>query len=165
MPADAATYSAVSSLLWREREVLEDLLFRLTQEQLVVSSGASRWLPRVTADVESAVERVQLQEITRAMEVEGLAQELGLPGDSTLAQLSEVAEEPWSLLFAEHRAALRALILEIEGVAAETCRMLAAAGRAIGETLDRLGLSSSTYDARGDRTTVLTGPRLLDEQA
>lgn len=164
MAADAQTYGAVSSLLWREREVLENLLYVLTTEKLIVSSGSSRFLPRATAEVEAAAERMRLQEVVRAAEVEELARQLGLPGDTTLGQLAETAEEPWAMLFAEHRTALRDLVLEVQAVAADVCRDLAAAGRAISETLDRLGLTSSTYDSRGGLSVVPTGPRLLDER-
>ncbi|MGN6609627.1 MAG: flagellar protein FlgN [Jatrophihabitans sp.] len=159
----AEAYGAVSGLLWRERDVLEHLLFKLTQEQLVVASGSTRWLAKATDEVQAAVESMRLQEIARAVEVEHLALQLGLPGDSTLSRLSDTADEPWATLFAEHRAALRSLVLEVQALAAETSRQLAAAGRVIGETLDRLGLTSSTYDAQGGRAQVVSGSRLLDE--
>lgn len=163
MPTDLDTYGAVSGLLWRERDVLEHLLYKLTQEQLIVASGATRWLAKATDEVQAAVEHLRLQEISRAVEIEHLALQLGLPADTTLGQLAETAEEPWATLFAEHRTALRDLVLEVQGVAAETSRQLAAAGRVIGETLDRLGLSTSTYDAHGGRAHALSGSRLLDE--
>ena len=34
----------LSSVLWRERELLETLLFKLEIEQLVLASGRTRWL-------------------------------------------------------------------------------------------------------------------------
>jgi hypothetical protein len=110
------------------------------------------------------VEELRLQEIFRAVEVEMLAHELGLPSDTTLAQLSETADEPWSMLFAEHRNALRALVLETQAIATEVSDLLAAGGRAMEETLDHLGLTTTTYD-RGERGAVPNRPRLLDRHA
>ena len=36
--------SDVSNILWRERQLLELLLFKLEEEQLVLASGRARWL-------------------------------------------------------------------------------------------------------------------------
>lgn len=163
MAADAEIYGAVSSLLWREREALESLLYALVTEQLIVSSGSTRWLPRVSAEVEAASDRLTMQEIVRAAEIEELARQLGLPAETTLGQLADIAEEPWAMLLGEHRTALRDLVREVEAVATAVCRDLAAAGRAISQTMEELGRTSSTYDSRGRLISVPTGPRLLDE--
>ena len=42
----------VSSILWRERELLELLLFKLEEEQLLLAAGRSRWLGHATREVE-----------------------------------------------------------------------------------------------------------------
>ena len=39
-------------ILWRERELLELLLFKLEEEQLVLASGRGRWLAHATHEVE-----------------------------------------------------------------------------------------------------------------
>ena len=36
--------SEVSNILWRQRQLLELLLFKLEEEQLVLKSGSTRWL-------------------------------------------------------------------------------------------------------------------------
>ena len=36
--------SDVSNILWRERQLLELLVFKLEEEQLVLAAGRSRWL-------------------------------------------------------------------------------------------------------------------------
>src|SRR4051812_39244560 len=38
----------VSNVLWRERELLEMLLFKLEEEQLLLTAGRTRWLPHAT---------------------------------------------------------------------------------------------------------------------
>jgi len=42
--------SDLSSILWREREMLELLLFKLEEEQLILASGRSRWLTLALSD-------------------------------------------------------------------------------------------------------------------
>ena len=40
----------LSNLLWRERELLELLVFKLEEEQLLLTAGKSRWLPQATRE-------------------------------------------------------------------------------------------------------------------
>src|SRR5260370_24300213 len=47
----------VSAILWRERHLLELLLFKLDEEQLVLAAGRTRWLPRATPDVEMVLQQ------------------------------------------------------------------------------------------------------------
>jgi hypothetical protein len=157
--------AAVSAMLWTERETLELLLFKLTVEQLVLASGSTRWLNRADADVRAAVARLRTSEVVRAAEVESLSKSLGMPVETTLADLAEGAPEPWPMVLTDHRTALRALVLEVEAVANENRRLLDAGSRAIRETLDNLSTSVSTYDATGVAVGSYRGPFLLDEQA
>ena len=41
----------LSQILWRERELLDSLLFKLEMEQLVLGSGRTRWLARAAKEV------------------------------------------------------------------------------------------------------------------
>ncbi len=47
----------LSLILWRERELLETLLYKLEQEQLVLASGRTRWLARAAREVETVLRR------------------------------------------------------------------------------------------------------------
>ena len=40
----------VSTTLWQERNLLELLLFKLEEEQLLLAAGRTRWLARATRD-------------------------------------------------------------------------------------------------------------------
>ena len=40
----------LSLILWRERELLETMLYKLEVEQLVLSSGRTRWLAHATRE-------------------------------------------------------------------------------------------------------------------
>lgn len=166
---DMASFAAVSSLLWSERELLEQVVYRLTLQRLVLTSGATRWLSRANDELNAAVSQVSGSEVLRAAEIEALAESLRLPHETTLAELIAVAPEPWSTLLAEHRVALRSLVGEIEDLGGDVKRLLQAGMTAIRETLDSLastvGNAGAGYDSTGSSVSHTTGPMFLDEQA
>ena len=164
-------FGLLSSLLWRERETLERLLFKLIEQQLILSAGSTRWLANADAEVAAAAEALQDHEIARAAEVALLVQRYGLPADTSLRQVALVAPEPWPVVLLEPRDALRALPLEIDAVTTENRRMLLAGEHATREALQRMANGPSrraerprTYGARGD-VAPLRNAFLLDEQA
>ena len=125
----------VSSTLWRERNLLELLLFKLEEEQLILAAGRSRWLARATAEVEMVLGEIKGAELQRAVEVDGLAAELGLHPNPSLSELAAVAPEPWNGLLEQHRAAFLVATQEITELATMNREMLAAGLRATEEAL------------------------------
>src|SRR5437870_12508885 len=85
----------VSTTLWQERNLLELLLFKLEEEQLLLASGRTRWLARATREVEVVLERIREAELARSMEVEAIAPSLLLPPGPTMRQLAEHSPPPW----------------------------------------------------------------------
>jgi FlgN protein len=162
---EMAAFNAVSSALWMQREALQTLLYRLTCEQLVLTSGSSRWLARADDEVRSAIDQLRTGEVLRAAEVDQLAVQLGLDADASLAELAEASPEPWGTLFADHRTALRALAFEVQGVADENRRLLDSGAKAVAETLAELSNIVTRYDARGRAVQGQPRSMLLDEQA
>jgi hypothetical protein len=112
-------FTTLSSTLWRLREVLDQLLFKVFQTQLVVRSGEVKWLARTTRELDAALHESRHVEILRAVETVGLADRLGVPPELTAAQLIRLAGPPWDMIFEEHRDALVALTGDIAGTAAE----------------------------------------------
>ena len=110
-------FAEVSDTLWRERELLDLLLFKLDSERLLLRAGSVRWLARSTHELDLVLEQIQLVEITRALEVDALAAQLGLASGATLSDLAAVAPTPWKELFHAHRAAFRTLIDEVTALA------------------------------------------------
>ena len=166
MRNDAASpFAELSGALWRQRENLETLLFRLVAEQSIVSGGQLRWLARADDDVRRAVEALRLGEVMRAIVVEQVANAVGLGSDATLAVIAERAPEPWCTLLAEHRTALRELTLLVQGLTAENLRLLDAGAKAVRETLDHLAATVATYDSTGASVVPPRPSLLLDEQA
>jgi len=158
-------FAEVSTMLWRERDALEQLLYKLVTEQLIVSSGRTRWLAQANEEIEAVLQQLRGTEVLRAAESDVLAEQLGLPLGASLAELSEVADEPWGTLYQEHRRALLSLMTEIQQVTAENRRMLAAGAKAVRETLLSVSETVRTYDASGTAQAATDRPRLMDEQA
>ena len=142
-------FAAVAAVLWTEREALEQVLYYLQVEQLVLTAGATRWLNHADADLRVALERLRTTEVLRAAEASELASSARLPFQLTLAQLAAVAPDPWGMVLSEHRAALRSLVAEIDSLAMETRRLLADGAAATAETLAAIGSAMTGYDADG----------------
>jgi FlgN protein len=158
-------FSEVSTLLWRERDALQLLLFKLVEEQLIVSAGHTRWLAQANDEIEATLEQLRGTEVLRAAEVDVLAGDLGLQAPPTLAELAALAPEPWATLFGEHRQALLQLVAEVEGATGHNRALLAAGARAVRQTLLSVTESVQTYDSHGSPDATPNGPRLMDEQA
>ena len=52
--------SEVSNILWRERQLLELLLFKLEEEQLLLVNGRTRWLSHAAKEIEDVLVRHDL---------------------------------------------------------------------------------------------------------
>ena len=76
----------LSGVLWRERQLLELLLFKLEEEQLILTSGRTQWLGHATREVESVLDQIRTAELGRAMEAEEAARQLGLEPGMRAAQ-------------------------------------------------------------------------------
>lgn len=137
--SDGECFTGIAALLWEERELLGQVLFKLVEEHLIAASGDARWLAKADAELRIALRQVEDSELIRAAELEALARRLGASAETTLRELGEQAPEPWAAMLVEHRDALRALLTEIETVSAGNRRLLLAGSDAARETLERIG--------------------------
>jgi hypothetical protein len=153
----------LSSILWRERDMLELLLFKLEEEQLVLAAGRTRWLAHATREVELVLEQIRLTEVLRAAEVAVVGTDLGIGSDPSLSQLADAAPAPWSELLHQHRTAFVELTAEINALAEANQDMLSAGQRAVRETMMIVSDSAQTYGPRGEAVTAARRTRLLDE--
>jgi hypothetical protein len=156
-------FADLSNILWRGREMLELLLFKLEEEQLVLAAGRTRWLAHATREVELVLDQIRQVEVLRATEVEVVAVMLGLPSNPSLGTLAQSAPQPWANLFAEHRKAFLALTAEISSLAETNRDLLTTGHRAVRETLMTVGGTLETYGRRGSTVTAAARPRLVDE--
>jgi hypothetical protein len=154
----------VSNILWRERQLLEMLIFKLEEEQLVLAAGRTRWLSHATREVETVLEELKRAELDRAIEVESAAKELGLSTAPTLRELAELTPVPWNKIFEEHRRALLETAQEIESVARANHDLLSRGHQAAREALATVGqVEIDSYLPTGAAAAGSIGLRLIDE--
>ncbi len=154
----------VSSILWRERELLDLLLFKLEEEQLLLSAGRTRWLGHATREVEMVLAEMKRAELGRAVEVEAVAVSLGLSPQASLRELSEAAPAPWNDILREHRLAFLTTTEEITALAQSNRELLATGYRAARETLMSFSEPEpTTYAPDGHSVQSARGPRLLNQ--
>jgi hypothetical protein len=156
--------SDVSNILWRERQLLELLVFKLEEEQLVLAAGRSRWLAYATREVENVLGEIKRVELERAVQVADAGRELGLSGSPTLRELSGLTDAPWDNIFNEHRRALLTLAQEIDAITKANRDLLQRGHQAAREAIAAMGeIDIDAYDAHGtlpDRSLAL---RIVDE--
>jgi hypothetical protein len=156
----------VSAILWRERHLLELLLFKLDEEQLLLAAGRTRWLPRATREVEMVLEEIRQTELERALEVSRVALDLRLPADASLRQLAETAPEPWQGILVEHRQAFLALTDEVTALVQANRELLVRGQKAVRDVLASIGDGKvevgTSYGGRA-ASTEPGRPFLIDE--
>lgn len=118
----------LSSILWRERGLLDLLLFRLEVERLVLSSGRSWWLSIAAREVEVVLAEMRDVELLRALSVDTLATEEQLPPNPSLREIAECSPEPWRAIWLDHREAFTALTSQISELSHD-CQALLSTGR------------------------------------
>jgi hypothetical protein len=132
MDSQTKELSEFCGVLWREREVVERVLFKLLGQQLVLRSGQPRWLVAANTEIELAVNDLRVIEVLRCAESDTLGQALGLGAGATLAQLADAAPEPWGSILTEHRDALRQLANEIDQALRENRGLLVEGATSVG---------------------------------
>ena len=152
----------LSGVLWRERQLLELLLFKLEEEQLILTSGRTQWLGHATREVESVLDQIRGAELGRSIEADDAALEVGVPTGSSLRVLADAAPVPWDDLLMEHYAAFVSLTDQINALAQGNRDLLSTSHRATRETLMSLQESVQTYDPRGSAANQSGDARLFD---
>jgi len=158
------TLANISAALWRIRELLDLLIFKLESEQVLVAAGRSRWLGRATHEVELVLEELRHADLRRTIEFGDVADALGLDPDISLSQLAAAAPAPWGDVLNDHRDTLISATTEISYLAESNCELLDSGYRALQEAL---GLLSPTpepamYTADGSASPPTTR-RLFDQ--
>jgi hypothetical protein len=153
----------LSSELWRLRELLELLLFKLEEEQVLLASGRTRWVPHATREVELVLDQIRHAEEVRARHTQAVARALGLPADVSMVNLANAAPAPWRDLLHQHRRAFLALTAEITALAKANRDLATSGQRAARETMLMVSGSVETYGSRGKAIPGDRRARLVDE--
>ena len=154
----------LSALLWRERELLDLLTFKLEEEQLLLTAGKSRWLPHGTREVEQVLERLSKAGLARAVEAAAVAIRWGLPEEASLAELAEAApDEAWAGILTAHLTAMQRQTAAIQELRDSNEQFLRAAVRSTQETAANLQPAAGTYDSLG-RAGQTTPSHFFDQK-
>lgn len=148
-----------------ERQLLESLLFKLTQAKLILASSEARFVGPALDEVTTVMEVIREAESKRSAAVAKVASELGVPiAAVTLAYLAENAPDPIKERFSALRYEFMDLTEEIERLTKENERLATGNLELIQGTLNALHQvtdEGSAYDAKGRRSTQ-TGPVRFD---
>lgn len=143
----------LSSVLWRERELLETLLFKLEVEQLVLATGRTRWLPPAAREIEEILDAIREVELLRAVEADVVAASLGLQPNPSLREIAEACDEPWRSIWLDHRETFTTVAAEITAMAENNRELLTSGYQAARATLLSLSETPGTYTADGSTVT------------
>jgi hypothetical protein len=153
----------VSTILWRERDLLDLLAFKLDEQSLLLAAGRTRWLTQAADELDAVMDELRHVELVRAIETDALATELGLPAGASLADLAGAVEEPWAELLWSHRAALIELSEDVRTRSATNCDALE---RGAGAVRDLIGAAATGVGAldRQPRDRRAAAGILLDQR-
>lgn len=153
----------LSSLLWRERELLDLLVFKLEEEHLILTSGKTRWLDNATREVGHVVDRLRAASLERTAVAAQVAVAWGLPDDAGLLDLADGAPEgPWREILEGHHSSMMKNVELVRGLRDTNMQFLRAGLRSTQDTAASLGTEAGTYDHRG-HTSQDAVSRLLDQ--
>lgn len=155
----------LSALLWRERELLDLLIFKLTEEHLLLTTGRTQWLQHATSEVEQVVRRLRASGLARAIDVDALAEEWNLATDEpSLNDLADAAPPgPWGDILRAHLEAMTAQTAQVKELRDVNESFLRFAARSTQESAAELLPQTGIYDAHGStRQSSTTGGNLFD---
>jgi hypothetical protein len=155
----------LSSMLWRERELLDLLTFKLVEEQLLLTAGKSQWLQHATREVEQVVTQLRTTGLSRAVEASALALAWGISPEANLREIAAAAPAgPWGDLLTGHLEALNSQTAVITSLRDSNEQFLRAATRSAQETAAGIRPERVMYDARGKAGTAASTARLFDSK-
>lgn len=153
----------LSACLWRERELLDLLAFKLEEEQFLLTAGKSRWLQYATREVEQVMERLRSAGLARTVEASVVASEWGADGEVTLRELVSLAPGgPWAEIFESHLIAMTDQTNQIRELRDLNEHYLRTALRFIQEAQADGGAEPGTYDSTGASGTPVAGAHFFD---
>jgi hypothetical protein len=161
--AAAVDFERLSTLLWREHELLELLLFKAEEKQYVIVTGKNRWLSRLAHEIETILAQLRNIEVERAAHTEAIAADLGLDANPSLRQVAQAAPAPWNDLLQQHQEDLLGLVTEIRHLSDANRDLVDNGLGAINDALHTTKApTAGTYTATGRQTAHVHRSVTLD---
>jgi hypothetical protein len=126
----------VSNILWRERNLLQLLAFKLDSERLLARAGRTRWLAMADHEVERVLDELKAVELERGIQVQALVDELGIDSEPTLQSLAETVPGEWAGILADHRRELLGLARDVDRSARHSRRRIETPSATVGPIAD-----------------------------
>lgn len=152
----------LSLVLWRERELLETLLYKLEVEKLVLATHSTQWLAAAAREVELVLETVRETELLRAVAADAAAASLGLASNPSLRALADAVGDPWHTILMDHHKAFVACTRDLVDTAAANRELLTAGQRTAREVFLGLADHSTGYSPTGSAVAVEPRPHVID---
>lgn len=153
----------LSQVLWRERELLETLAYKLDVERMVLASGRTRWLVNVTREIEAVLDDLRATEVLRATAADEAAEMVGMSPNPSLAALADACDEPWRSILLDHRDTMLSLAREIAETSDDAKGLISSGYRSARETLLAIGgAGPESYSPNGTAVVETRRSRLLD---
>ena len=144
-----ADCTALIAALDAERQALELLLFKLREQNMVLTSGEHRWLAQATAEVEQAVKDLTVAGNAREAESARVHAYYRLAPGANIAALAEaVADELTCQQLLQMQRQLRDILDQVRRCSRQNREMLAQGLAATNDALALLGMVP-TYDSAG----------------
>ena len=153
----------LSQQLWTMRELLEQMVYKLEMQGLLLAAGRTRWMPTLNSEIETLMEAINAVDAARGQASSRLARKYGLPPTVSLTDLLQYVEHPWGQLLAQHRLQLRSLQSEIEDVSSANQELARRGLMRSREIIASLGDHSvDVYNPRGYTAPLTVSALRLD---
>lgn len=141
----------LSTLLWRQHELLDMLLFKAGEKQYLVISDQLRWLPRIAAEIETILSDLSALEKDRAALVATIATNYGIAEDNpSLREVATAVGEPWAPILLTHHENLLRIVTDIRALSEVNRGLIENGMDAVNASLHLTpNASAGTYTAAG----------------
>ena len=146
----------LSRILWKQRELIDTLQYRLEVQQLMSISPRADRLQTAVDEVAVAMEDLRRSERDRDLVVRRCAAAMQLADTASLGEIRAEVGEPWATTLADHQQALLALVGGAERLSAMNRELAAKGAQNARAMLTELTGSkpASAYGPTSGRTTV-----------
>lgn len=141
----------LSTLLWRQHELLDLLLFKAGEKQYLVISDQLRWLPRIAAEIETILTDLSALEKERATVVATIAADHHFAEENpSLREIANAVGEPWAPILLEHHENLLRIVTDIRALSEVNKGLIENSMAAVNASLHLTpNASAGTYTATG----------------
>lgn len=153
----------LSHQLWTIRELLDELVYKLEVQRLLLAAGSTRWLSNAASELQAVIDAIGEVDTVRAEAQHAVAERLQIDPESTLQELITHLDEGQAIAMRAHRVHLLSLQEEV-AEASRSNQELARRGLARTQDLAAsLGTGSvDAYDPVGQARSLSLASQRLD---